>query len=142
MSGARTALSASQVFGIDHFSDGNNGDQWSECLCAEIDPSDVPCIVCEAREIRGLPPCAALAFEYRGEWFEFAGYVEDNGDGWDERRYGICVYGFPLDGPRPRADMPGFIFNAREVRALTPTMHVALRKHLSAITEPVEEPKR
>lgn len=22
---------------------------WDECLCDDIDPSDVPCIVCEAR---------------------------------------------------------------------------------------------
>lgn len=95
---------------------------WAECLCAEIDPSDVPCIVCESREAQGLPPCDALVFEYGGAWWEFAGYVEDNGDGWDEGRYGVCLYGFPLDKPLSRSDLPGLIFNRREVRPLTPAM--------------------
>lgn len=25
------------------------GHTWAECLCGEIDPADVPCIVCECR---------------------------------------------------------------------------------------------
>ena len=26
------------------------GKVWAECLCKEVDPSDVPCIVCEGRD--------------------------------------------------------------------------------------------
>lgn len=106
---------------------------WAECLCAEIDPADAPCIVCESRESQGLPPRDALVFLYGNEWWEFAGYVEDNGDGWDEQRYGYCLYGFPLDRPFTRPDLPGFIFNVREVNPLTPSMQTALRMHLAAV---------
>lgn len=96
---------------------------WSECLCTEIDPADVPCIVCDARDSLGLPPCDALVFEYGGEWWEFAGYVELTGnEKWDPDTYGYCLYGFPLDKPFTRPDMPGFIFNRREIMPLTPAM--------------------
>lgn len=38
------------------------GHAWAECLCAEIDPADVPCIVCEGREYleSRCPACATL----------------------------------------------------------------------------------
>lgn len=29
------------------------GNQWAECLCGEIDPSDRPCLTCEARQALG-----------------------------------------------------------------------------------------
>jgi hypothetical protein len=111
--------------------------EWSECLCSEIDSADVPCIVCTSREIQGLPPCDALVFEYGGAWWEFAGYVEPvpGEPEWDERRNGWCLYGFPLDEPLSRPDLPGLIFNYREIRALTPAMQVALRTHLSVSTD-------
>jgi hypothetical protein len=116
-----------------------DGSVWAPCLCAEIDPTDVPCIVCEARDSIGLPPCDALVFEYQGAWWEFAGYVEDSGDGWDEKRYGICLYGYPLDEPLSRPDLPGLIFNCREVWPLTPAMSVALRAHLAPMETEREE---
>jgi hypothetical protein len=96
---------------------------WAECLCSEIDSADVPCIVCDAREAQGLPPCDALIFLYGGEWWEFAGYVEPTGnEKWDPETYGYCLYGFPLDKPFTRPDLPGFIFNRREIMPLTPAM--------------------
>lgn len=82
----------------------------------------MPCIVCTSREIQGLPPCDALVFEYGDQWYEFAGYVETGDEKWDERGYGWCLYGFPLDRPMYRPDLPGFIFNRREIMPLTPTM--------------------
>lgn len=39
---------------IEHESD--PGYAWAECLCAEIDPEDTPCVVCDARyEFRTMP---------------------------------------------------------------------------------------
>jgi len=77
-------------------------------------------------------PADALVFEYRGSWFAFCGYVEMS-LGRDERVYGFCIYGSPLDKPITRPDLRALIFNSREVTPLTPAMRVALRMHLSVM---------
>lgn len=39
-----------------------NGNTWRECACAEIDPSDRPCVVCDeiAVSAKGCDVCAVL----------------------------------------------------------------------------------
>ena len=40
-------VSLSEIFGL------KPGNQWRECLCDEIDPSDRPCLVCDGRRLLG-----------------------------------------------------------------------------------------